>query len=370
MSRLRTFTSGGDTVALSVVSSLLRNVSQVGEDAEGIIERCGFAGLLGARAQAAPIWLSPQQFAPIFQECTLTLEAHACRLDGRPTHPLVNMRMLCYCTIHSRDLREMIERCCDFYTMLRVTPHSVDMALRVISEVACLEMQTHRVLKPLSAAVTDLVGLASQYRLMSWMIGEAIPVIEAHLSYGERLAGEIPAELFPFPLRFGRSCNRICFPAEYLRRPVVRTYADLLVFLDLYPWHPPVHGPASGLSEQVAGLLRSFMTRGEPIPSMAEVAQMLGQSARTFRRRLAAENTSISILKETARRHWAERLLQNPGITLEEIAARLGFSDAATFSRAFKQWTHRTPGDFRRIGNLGLPAAEPRSSLDKATTVS
>jgi len=363
MSRLRTHTGGGDTVPLSVVSSLLRNVSQVGEDAEGIIERCGLAGLLrtGATgvtgAHATPVRLSPQQFAPIFQECTLTLEAHACRLDGRPTHPLANMRMLCYCIIHSRDLREMIERCCDFFTMLKVTARSADLALRVTGDVASVEMQTHRVRKPLSAAVTDLVGLASQYRLMSWMIGENIPVIEAHLNYGERLAGEISGELFPFPLKFGQSCNRICFPADYLRRPVVRTYADLLDFLDLYPWHPPAHGPASRFSEQVAGLLRSFMTRGEAIPSMAHLAQMLGQSPRTFRRRLAQESTSVSVLKEAVRRTLAERLLRDADLTIEEIAARLGFSDAATFSRAFKQWTHSTPGDFRsRISsdcNLG-----------------
>ncbi|MEA2752006.1 MAG: hypothetical protein QOI41_6149, partial [Myxococcales bacterium] len=38
----------------------------------------------------------------------------------------------------------------------------------------------------------------------------------------------------------------------------------------------------------------------------------------------------------------------DPELALSDVAFRVGFSDAATFSRAFKRWTGLPPGAFRR----------------------
>lgn len=45
-------------------------------------------------------------------------------------------------------------------------------------------------------------------------------------------------------------------------------------------------------------------------------------------------------------------LLQHPG-PLATIAAELGFSDQAHFTRAFKRETGLTPGQFRRLARRG-----------------
>ena len=37
------------------------------------------------------------------------------------------------------------------------------------------------------------------------------------------------------------------------------------------------------------------------------------------------------------------RLVREPGLSVKEIAYRLGFSEPAAFSRAFKRWTGRAP---------------------------
>jgi AraC-like DNA-binding protein len=71
-------------------------------------------------------------------------------------------------------------------------------------------------------------------------------------------------------------------------------------------------------------------------------------SLRTLRRRLEAEQTSLSTLLERARLERARELLANPIISVGDIAAELGYLEVTSFHRAFKRWAGVTPGAFRR----------------------
>jgi AraC-like DNA-binding protein len=96
---------------------------------------------------------------------------------------------------------------------------------------------------------------------------------------------------------------------------------------------------------EVAALIRDRL----PDPVTADdVAAVLHASARTLQRRLEAEHTSFTDVLDTTRAQLAREYLADPSLPLAEIAYRLGFADLATFSRAFKRWTGRPPGLFRR----------------------
>jgi len=79
----------------------------------------------------------------------------------------------------------------------------------------------------------------------------------------------------------------------------------------------------------------------------ATIARQMRLSPRTLQRRLAAEGTGFKELLETTRRDLARGWVRDGSLPLTEIAYRLGYSDAAAFSRAFKRWTGRSPGAFR-----------------------
>lgn len=97
-----------------------------------------------------------------------------------------------------------------------------------------------------------------------------------------------------------------------------------------------------------AGLVRDVLLRhvGE-MPSAATIAHELNLSERTLYRRLDDEGTSVRALRAEVHSTLATDLLANAGLTVEEVAKRLGYAETASFSRAFKAWTGRSPSGLR-----------------------
>lgn len=88
-------------------------------------------------------------------------------------------------------------------------------------------------------------------------------------------------------------------------------------------------------------------------PTAASVAQRLGVSQRTLSRRLEAEGTSFKDLLDDCRRTLALDYVTRPTFRLPEVVFLLGFSETATFYRAFKRWTGQTPLQYRRAHKGG-----------------
>jgi AraC-like DNA-binding protein len=84
-------------------------------------------------------------------------------------------------------------------------------------------------------------------------------------------------------------------------------------------------------------------------------------SPRTLRRRLIGEKTSYKSLVEDIRKNKAIDLLQTTTQSTQQIAAELGYSDLSNFYRAFKRWTGRNPGFYRKESAVSskIVAASP-----------
>jgi len=86
----------------------------------------------------------------------------------------------------------------------------------------------------------------------------------------------------------------------------------------------------------------------EPI-SLASLAELARLSpfhfARAFKQSFAMPPHRFHTMRRV---ELAKTLLSRPGLSVTEIAMRLGFSDTSSFSVSFRKVTGRTPSDFRR----------------------
>jgi len=101
----------------------------------------------------------------------------------------------------------------------------------------------------------------------------------------------------------------------------------------------------STYTQHVAALLRSVEP---PLPELAAVAKHLHLSDRTLNRRLKEEGTTFRGIRSGEMSAWARRYLTQTDLSVEAIAALLGYQDAANFRRAFRTRERCSPSLFRR----------------------
>ena len=104
------------------------------------------------------------------------------------------------------------------------------------------------------------------------------------------------------------------------------------------------------LADSVALLVASMLPR--TWPSIGRIAGAAGASARTLRRRLAEEGTTLSDVVDRTRADLAiARLQDDPPTPLSELARELGYAHQAALTRAVKRWTGASP---RELANGAL----------------
>jgi AraC-like DNA-binding protein len=155
------------------------------------------------------------------------------------------------------------------------------------------------------------------------------------------------AHLIPGEVRFGRPSNRLVFPAELLDWPLVDADpAAAQLALVQCERELDRAGDHGSVVARVRRALPGPDDRG--FRAAVEVARALHVSPRTLKRQLAATGTSFQAVLDDLRRERALVLLDRAALSLDEIAERLGYSDTANFTRAFKRWTGQTPAMVRR----------------------
>ena len=82
-------------------------------------------------------------------------------------------------------------------------------------------------------------------------------------------------------------------------------------------------------------------------------ASSLAMSMTSFRRKLAQEDTSYKLIQSKFLNEFCVNALLTKHSKIEELAIKLGYSERATFERAFRQKFGVTPSQFRELSFIG-----------------
>jgi AraC-like DNA-binding protein len=169
------------------------------------------------------------------------------------------------------------------------------------------------------------------------------------------------------PLRFNRETNSVWFDlgsaAHANPKADERLFHLLSWFAETVTDRHPESGVPATFRDQVLASIETCANLGSA--TIHSVSHALGLEARTFQRRLSAENSSFRELFEAYLQRESEKLLARAELAEKEIAMRLGYGSLNSFIRAFRRWNGVTPGEWRAARmtpSAPLSSAVPRLS--------
>jgi len=160
-----------------------------------------------------------------------------------------------------------------------------------------------------------------------------------------------PSDRAPYEAMFG-SCieyssdaHRLSFDATLANTPLSTAQPELARLNDQTVIDYLARYERSNLAMQVRAKIIEGLPDGSP--SQEDIAQTLNTSLRSLQRRLRDEDTNFKNLLSETRQQLALQYMRDTSRSIGEITYLLGFSEPSNFTRAFKRWTGKSPGEFR-----------------------
>jgi AraC-like DNA-binding protein len=246
-----------------------------------------------------------------------------------------------YAALSSRTLADAIDLAVRYY---RTRTTLVDLHFFVEGNTAVLQFDERVPLGDLLPFVMDSL-ISSFFVIRTQLIAGPVPEGEVRMTCQEQAHHKRLRDVFGNTLHFGCAFNQVRFPASELVRQL--DYADpQLVRMaaaqceeELKKLHDET-GLLGDVRRRVSRLL-------EEDPSLERVAGELYMAPRTLRRRLAELGTGFHEIVEQIRRGQAVEHLVAGVMSIDDIAAKLGYSDPSNFGRAFRRWTGMSPTAWR-----------------------
>jgi AraC-like DNA-binding protein len=212
-----------------------------------------------------------------------------------------------------------------------------------------LAYSVHVPLDKSSHQIYDLV-LAIAYNTLRDLTPVAAKPVEVLLCVSAPIDRTPHNKFFKAPIRFDQLHSGLVFTKEALDTRLLTADAkeneDLMRRLQSMQLLPESN--SAKIRHILPPLL--FVDRG----TMKDVAETLGTTSITLRRRLAREGTSFASLRDEVRQAIALELLRLTSMPVHEVAASLSFAHHSTFTRAFRRWTGKSPAEIRASGGIAM----------------
>lgn len=170
---------------------------------------------------------------------------------------------------------------------------------------------------------------------------------EVHFEHQRQGSLSTYESYFGCPVFFEQPHNRLYLPRELLDRDSRVLSPELFPIIASH-LRLRMHGQA--IAETTADRVRSLLlaTSPESLPGLDETASRFGWSRTTLMRRLRQEGARYGQLVDERRLGFAKQLLTGSNRSIADIALAAGYSETASFTRAFMRFSGSKPSAWRR----------------------
>jgi AraC-like DNA-binding protein len=327
------------TVSIYHVEQALQGALRRGLAVEAVLQR---AGIPAALLDAPLARVSQVQYGALLRVLRHRLRDEFFGLLERPL-PLGCFAHCCRLLVRAPTLGDALREGLRFFhgELDTFVPR-----LHVEGEMACMAI-VPRAPVDAAQAYAQRAFLFLAFGVASWLAARRIPLVGVEYLDRAPPHGADTDRVFQAKVLYGRAQYRLWFESRWLALPQVQNEQSLREFLREAPANLIVrYRDRTRVTDRLRRLLHSRLH--DELPALDEVARCLALTPQTLSRRLREEGHSFQALKDDVRRDAAIALLQRPDLTLVDVAAHVGFSEASTFHRAFKKWTGVAPGEYRQ----------------------
>lgn len=221
---------------------------------------------------------------------------------------------------------------------------------------------------------TEIIFAYGSIQLMQFYSGDTLQPLRVTLCCQQRDALSVYEEIFGCPVAFDAHVRHstVWFaPAVF---ELQSAFADPM-FHTLFRQH--VESQLDVMGEQtLIDRIRNYLfrrlrdTQGLEC-TLQQLAEALDMSVRHLRTELAKADTSFRALIGGVRRDTVCHFLRHTHEEIEGIAERVGFADTSALYRAFGEWNHMTPGEYReQARQLGMAVKSPEQVVQELINLS
>jgi len=269
-------------------------------------------------------------------------------------------RMLLHGMVGARTLGEGINIYAEFIPML-FTGTRAELRIREDATALIFHEQYPATPEGLIYALWPLIVAATE---LEFLAQDELPELIGHVKNPPSVSRPLANLLFPRHLVYQAAETALVIPAVYLKRSVMARAADVGAFVaNLFIETLKRQRGFQDVSATVADMIRFSTLRGEAA-NQSLIAEQMGCSVAALRRRLTSGALSFREIKAGVLDDLAKSWLAESGLTIEEIAARLGYSDGYSFRRAFRRRNAMPPQRFRELGIAPLRTIAARRPID------
>jgi len=249
-----------------------------------------------------------------------------------------------------KNLDEALQALRRYHTLIALALNVVPASKDSLSSVSFQGLYSSAVPLKLKWFVSEALYSCLMFQAR-WLTGQTLHYKEVCFPYARPNHHGEYVSTFDCDIRYQSAGHTIYFDLEYLQTPLITANKELRRLKKnqcekaLQRWQSRF-----SITERVNAILVDTYPH---FPTLDQVAEQLHSSRSCLYRKLQINQTSYQSLINDFKREQSIRLLRGTMMTVTEVAERLGFSDASSFRRAFKNWTGMQPSSIRTSANKG-----------------